>query len=335
MAYHIWNIITCKQTLWVKWIHNYRLQHINFWVVDNVASGSWGWRKILSIRHRIRHLIFHVIGNGLQTSAWYDSWNDFGPLADVITSREIHHATLNKRSKVDDLIDQAEWKWPPEWVTKFPLLMHIPIPNLAQVDRVFWKDSEGNLVNFSSNATWKSLRPRAQQVEWFSMVWYPNCIPRHSFISWLLMGEHLKTHDKLRSWDVRGSIQGMMACYLCKSLLDSHTHLFFECSYSKQVWDKIKRFILIPGIGDNWKVIIQLIISYAHRRVARVMLAKFIFGATVYFIWQESNTRLSKGESRDPNKLFNIIYWTVRLKLMSVKFKDSHHVRKMKIAWQI
>ncbi|XP_071694395.1 uncharacterized protein [Rutidosis leptorrhynchoides] len=286
MVYHIWNIITCKQTLWVKWIHTYRLQNHNFWVVDNVASGSWVWRKILSIRQLVRHLIVHVVGNGSNTSAWFDSWTDFGPLA------------------------------------------QIQVPNTTQEDKVGWKDSNGELVEFSSKAAWESLRNRTTPVDWFQMVWFSNSIPRHTFMMWLLMDEKLKTQDKLHVWDVGSSNQGSPICALCSLQQDSHNHLFFECTFSKQLWSKVKKFIVIPGIGYNWKDIMQLLIPYAHRRVARMLVAKFLLAATVYFIWQERNARLFKGESRDRNKLFNIIYGTVRLKLMSVKFKESHQVKQ-------
>ncbi|XP_071708674.1 uncharacterized protein [Rutidosis leptorrhynchoides] len=109
MAYHIWSIITSKRTLWVKWIHTYRLHDHNFWEMDNVASASWGWRKILSIRTSIRQYIVHVVGNGSSTAAWHDTWSDFGYLSEFITAREIHRANWRMDLKVADLFDMNGW----------------------------------------------------------------------------------------------------------------------------------------------------------------------------------------------------------------------------------
>ncbi|GKF95731.1 hypothetical protein Tco_0288466, partial [Tanacetum coccineum] len=42
---------------------------------------SWGWRKILKLRPIIRKFIWSKIGNGRNTSLWFDTWADFEPLA--------------------------------------------------------------------------------------------------------------------------------------------------------------------------------------------------------------------------------------------------------------
>ncbi|GJW19115.1 putative reverse transcriptase domain, reverse transcriptase zinc-binding domain protein [Tanacetum coccineum] len=50
MATHIWNIVTNKDSLWVRWIHMYKLKDRTFWDVRPKASMSWGWRKLLQLR---------------------------------------------------------------------------------------------------------------------------------------------------------------------------------------------------------------------------------------------------------------------------------------------
>ncbi|XP_071687680.1 uncharacterized protein [Rutidosis leptorrhynchoides] len=184
MAYHIWSIITHKKSLWVKWIHTYRLNHRNFWVVDTVASSSWAWWKILSIREDIRHLFVHVVGNGDDTSAWYDTWTDFGPLADVISSRDMHSANLHDRSKVSDFLDHMGWNWPTQWTIKFPMLLNVPIPNRDESDKLFWKTHDGSLVEFSTKQAWESIHPHASKV-WFGLLMRSRVIP-------LLLGYLLK-----------------------------------------------------------------------------------------------------------------------------------------------
>ncbi|XP_071694714.1 uncharacterized protein [Rutidosis leptorrhynchoides] len=249
--------------------------------------------------------------------------------------RSSHRHSFRESSTVADLRNQSAWLWPSEWIEKYPMLSTVAFPDVTKQDQVCWKDFDGNFVQFTSKSAWETLRSHAPQVRWYHVIWFSKCIPRHAFIAWLLMNEKLKTHDKMRAWDLNGSNNGPLVCSLCKLQQDSHDHLFFECMYSNQVWHMIKRYITIPGISDKWKIIVERLIPFAQRKVARVMVTKILFSATVYYIWLERNSRLFKGEARDPKKLVDIIHGTVRLKLMSVKFKESQHVRNLKIAWQI
>ncbi|XP_071687679.1 uncharacterized protein [Rutidosis leptorrhynchoides] len=137
----------------------------------------------------------------------------------------------------------------------------------------------------------------------------------------------------MKDWDVVDV--NSLLCSLCKLQHDSHNHLFFECKFSLEVWERVKRLIDFPSIGNKWKEIVQQFVPVAKRKVARVIVAKIVFAATVYFVWQEHNARLFRGESRNLTQVFNIIFGTVRLKLMSVKFKESPHVHKLKMAWKI
>ncbi|XP_071739508.1 uncharacterized protein [Rutidosis leptorrhynchoides] len=233
MAYHVWCLITRKQSLWVRWIHSYRLVDKSFWEVDIPATASYSWRKILNKRGMIRPFIIHKVGNGANTSAWYDSWIDYDNLSEFISHREIVRAGFSNVSRVAELIFNNAWKWP---------------------------------------------------------------VPRHSFILWLLVLEKLKTQDKLKPWEVNASTASNV-CVLCKAHQESHDHLFFECPYSKHVWSL----------------------------VARVVVSKILFSASVYFIWQERKSRLFNNVGRNPDQLVKAIVSTVRLKMLSLKFKDSHH----------
>lgn len=72
--------IVCKQrSLWVDWVYAYRLKHVNFWECSEVSDCFWSWSKLLQIRPSIRHYFWHNLGNGRNTSAWYDNWCEGGP----------------------------------------------------------------------------------------------------------------------------------------------------------------------------------------------------------------------------------------------------------------
>jgi hypothetical protein len=56
---HIWSIVTGKESLWVRWIHAYKLRDRNFWDVPCRGNKSWSWWKILQLRPLIHRFIWY------------------------------------------------------------------------------------------------------------------------------------------------------------------------------------------------------------------------------------------------------------------------------------
>ncbi|GJV46442.1 putative RNA-directed DNA polymerase [Tanacetum coccineum] len=75
MDTHIWSIFTHRESLWVKWVHTYKLKGRSFWDVPCRGDASWGWHKLLQFRSTIRPFIWHKINNGKSTSVWFDRWD--------------------------------------------------------------------------------------------------------------------------------------------------------------------------------------------------------------------------------------------------------------------
>ncbi|XP_071694675.1 uncharacterized protein [Rutidosis leptorrhynchoides] len=140
-------------------------------------------RKFLRLRDIFRSSIIHILGNGDNTSAWFNTWCDVGPLAGFISNRDIYAAGFTPLSTVSDIVDNSRWKWPHFWIDKYAVLNHISAPILSnELDNVKWKNYEGDLQDFSVATTWHSIRPRANSVPWYSTVWFSQCILRNSFI---------------------------------------------------------------------------------------------------------------------------------------------------------
>ncbi|GJR80293.1 putative RNA-directed DNA polymerase [Tanacetum coccineum] len=56
MTKHIWNIVSNKESLWVRWIHTYKLNSRPFWDIPVKNNVSWGWLKLLQLRAFVRDL---------------------------------------------------------------------------------------------------------------------------------------------------------------------------------------------------------------------------------------------------------------------------------------
>ncbi|GKE05385.1 hypothetical protein Tco_1397403, partial [Tanacetum coccineum] len=90
VVWHIWNIVTNKESLWVRWIHSYKLRGRSFWAIPlNGVDMSWGWRKLLQLRVLVRPYIWTKLGNSNSASAWHDTWDPQGPLIRLISPSDI------------------------------------------------------------------------------------------------------------------------------------------------------------------------------------------------------------------------------------------------------
>ena len=65
----------------------------------------------------------------------------------------------------------------------------------------------------------------------------------------------MATIDRVSSWNP--SVD--MTCVLCKAAAESRVHLFFECSYSSQLWKHLTLGILRGSYSNSWSAIVMLI----------------------------------------------------------------------------
>nr|GEX02507.1 hypothetical protein [Tanacetum cinerariifolium] len=70
---HIYNIVSKKDSLWVKWVNLVKLKEKRFWEINEEKTDSCTWRTLLDLRERVRPFIWYRIGNGRNTSMWNDN----------------------------------------------------------------------------------------------------------------------------------------------------------------------------------------------------------------------------------------------------------------------
>ncbi|GJS03904.1 hypothetical protein Tco_0320412 [Tanacetum coccineum] len=223
---------------------------------------TWGWRKILQIRPLIREFVWHKVSNGNNVSIWYDNWCSLSPLAATVSTRHMYRAGLTTSSKVSEVLQHGVVMWPHELFDFYPFLASITSPtSIGARDCLEWRDNMGNVKSFAVNVVWQALRPRDVK--------------------------KLKTQDLLRSWDVTGALAAN--CPLCESTPDSHAHIFFECPFSRHIWNRVKDWAGLSGLPPSIDLIISDITPGAHRRTTKCVIAKLVVAAAAYFLWQERN----------------------------------------------
>nr|XP_043611661.1 uncharacterized protein LOC122583309 [Erigeron canadensis] len=289
LSTHVLNLLTHKESLWVKWIHTYRLRGSNFWEISCKGNMSWSWRKLLSLRPIFPKKFWFEIGNGKIASAWYDNWNAYGALKTYVSPRMIFNAGFQLYDKVCFFIDNGMWRWPQAWNNLFPniqaLNLRLDVPN-----KLFRRTRMG-------------------------LVSFPNT--KACFILWLALKQKLKTQDMLSQWDVHALSLTPHVCSLC------------------EVWSTVSNKAGLPMANGVWDDIISEMLPTAKRVSMQNVVAKLVFAASVYFIWQERNARLFKNHKRSACKVAEMIFSTVRLKLMTCRYKKTRRVEQFLTSWDL
>nr|GEW10246.1 zinc finger, CCHC-type [Tanacetum cinerariifolium] len=100
-----------KNFLWNQ-VHTVKLRGMSTWKVSVENEDSWGSKNLLSIRDIIKPNVIYQMGNGINTSLWFDNWSSIGPLFQYITHKDLYDERLNAYLKVKDMIRNGDWLWP-------------------------------------------------------------------------------------------------------------------------------------------------------------------------------------------------------------------------------
>ncbi|PWA50620.1 RNA-directed DNA polymerase, eukaryota, Reverse transcriptase zinc-binding domain protein [Artemisia annua] len=82
--------------------------------------------KVVKLRHEL-----DTLGDGSKALAWSDSWCSLSPLANIVSSRDVHRAGFCPTTTVRDIITPNGWAWPSDWVVCYPVLGSMNIPQLV------------------------------------------------------------------------------------------------------------------------------------------------------------------------------------------------------------
>ncbi|GJV34630.1 RNA-directed DNA polymerase, eukaryota, reverse transcriptase zinc-binding domain protein [Tanacetum coccineum] len=319
---HLWNVAAKKESLWVKWINVVKLKQRSVWDIDIDSKDSWGWKCILSLRSWIGNHMRYRIGNGENANVWHDRWHKDISLSSTISKKEVFYAGFHDQNTVSDLINENGWRWPQDWLVKHPWLGMIHVPVLSNTpDKLVWVDNDGNDRSFSTNNVWKDVRGTSEKVNWCKLVWHTNCIPKHSFILWLAAKKKLCTQDRLAKWYPNRTFE----CSLCQKGLDSHDHLFFNCDYTQKFWSLVCDIAKIKFSKASWDDNLNEMSKGCEKQNVWVVIRKLCFGAAIYYIWHERNSRLFNNCKKEAADLFASMMEEIKARLVSITVKESNN----------
>lgn len=209
------------------------------------------------------------------------------------------------------------------WVTsrfrsRHPIIIFLK-DNLPPADTIFNQQGDDTYLwaigdrtpssTFSTKDTWNHLNNHGAPVNWHKAIWFSGSIPKHAFNAWVTTRNRLHTRDRLLNW-------GMVvpsSCLLCNTADETRQHLFFDCSYSNQVWSFFtsRAHLIAPVLYDD--LVVWLINPSPNKNL--VLIMKLLFQASLYVIWKERNTRYHASTSRPASALILDIQNTIRCRL--------------------
>ncbi|GJU81624.1 hypothetical protein Tco_1283989 [Tanacetum coccineum] len=85
----------------------------------------------------------------------------------------------------------------------------------------------------------------------------------------------------------------------------------------------------VPPIPHD---IVMHLLPLSHKRTARSIVGRLILAAA-YHVWIECNNQLFKNAKRTPKEIQDMVMVTVRLKLITLRFKNTLSVSRLLEKW--
>ncbi|PWA37317.1 reverse transcriptase domain, Reverse transcriptase zinc-binding domain protein [Artemisia annua] len=99
--------------------------------------------------------------------------------------------------------------------------------------------------------------------------------------------------------------------------------------------DNLKPLCKLEDLSYTWAEIVSGLSIKVTSNSIWSIIQRLVFGAAVYFIWQERNFRIFRNEFRTEEHVFKIIVDTVRHKIMGLRIKHSCEVGKAMAIWKL
>ncbi|PWA51007.1 reverse transcriptase zinc-binding domain-containing protein [Artemisia annua] len=109
----------------------------------------------------------------------------------------------------------------------------------------------------------------------------------------------------------------------------------YRVELAKSIWDNLKILCKLDNVSCIWAEIVSGISIRTANNSLWSVIQRLVFGAAVYYIWQERNLRLFEKKFRSEEAVFKIIVDIVRHKLLSLRITQSVDSVNAAVIWKI
>lgn len=164
---------------------------------------------------------------------------------------------------------------------------NIKIHNQRQHD--FWVWTPNSNGHFSMKSAWNHIGGIHIEFKWIGIIQNEFCAPKMSVYSLLAYLNKLNTKGRVYQWN--NNIDQTCVLYLKHN--EDRIHLFFNCSYSRQILDEIMQKLKI-NTGNSYEINYILDILCENQRNTENQLINVAITTVIWHIWCERNDRIFK-----------------------------------------
>ena len=230
------------------------------------------------------------INDGHTAFFWYDDWLKMGRLLDITGGVGTYYLGVARTARVSEAVMRQRWNIRGNRSRHFHALHdriqneRVPLDEHGR-DVVLWKHAENTYEShFSSNKTWDQIRVKKDKVVWSKSVWFPQGVPRYSFIVWLAIKDRLSTGVRMRAWGIQ------QICLMCGERDESRDHIFFACPFTFTVWNRLAGRLCGRRINPDWSLTLQFVTRNSLSSMDKI-LVQMVFQTCIYYMWKERNDR--------------------------------------------
>ncbi|XP_010691912.1 uncharacterized protein LOC104905159 [Beta vulgaris subsp. vulgaris] len=151
--------------------------------------------------------------------------------------------------------------------------------------KLLYSEHDWNIMSkFCVQKVYKKLLGEHPAVHWDKLIWNRLVIPKHRMIGWLVMKQRLRTLDIL----VKIGVQDSSSCQLCEHGIESHNHLFFQCTYSAQCLNLIRGWLDMKNQHNIFSRQLSFIMKSKRSGLQKRFMAA-VFSGLVYQLWWARN----------------------------------------------
>ncbi|XP_059281045.1 uncharacterized protein LOC132034692 [Lycium ferocissimum] len=163
---------------------------------------------------------------------------------------------------------------------------------------------------FSIKQVYLKLRGCHQKVCWRRFVCNNQGSPKWVFILYLALNRRLYTRDRLKKWGITNQV----VCPLCGTEPETIDHLFFQCSFSAAVWEKLLMWQGYQRKAMDRTNEVLWMCAQVNGKAAQSQVCRMVVAGSVYILWQERNNRVFQQKERTPEILIRMIVQEVMVR---------------------
>jgi hypothetical protein len=217
--------------------------------------GSFWWKDVFSLIHIYRSVSMPKVVSGETILFWKDFWHNDELLCDTFPrlfsyslNEDVSFVAIKNSADIFDLFAlPISVEAHDELIQLQEIIQNIDLIQEGNDTRSFiW----GNTYTASKfyNFLFSSIPCDGALKE----IWKSKCLPKLRVFAWLLFMNRLNTKELMlrKHWEINDG----PSCVLCNAqTLETRDHLFFECSFAADCWNKIGiHWDCSRGISDRY-----------------------------------------------------------------------------------